>query len=122
MSNRLTVLYKMRARLADEIYREEAKAVYTPLRTEALIVKAAELYDVSFESVLSATRDANVVRARQAACWLLRGGGLSFPKIGAIVGRDHTTVMHACTKIDNDPAIRALLWPILAREATEVPA
>jgi chromosomal replication initiation ATPase DnaA len=114
--SRLDELYRMRASLAAEIYRLEAAQTVTPIRSGAILADAADLYGVGVEQVLSNSREDRVVKARQAACWLMRGFGLSFPRIGAIVGRDHTTVMHACTKIDNDPAIRAILWPILQRE------
>lgn len=36
-----------------------------------------------------------VAEARQALMWLLRLQGLSYPQIGALVDRHHTTVMHA---------------------------
>lgn len=110
---RLDVLYRMRSRVAEEIYLLEAAEFITPMRSGTIIGQAADLYGVGLEEVLSDSRDARVVKARQAACWLLRGYGLSFPRIATIVGRDHTTVMYAVRKVDADPSIRGLLWPLL---------
>ena len=113
--NRLDHLYRQRAELAAQIHAEETAQATTPISTGTILNEAAELYGVTIEQLLSNSREYRVVRARQAACWLLRGYGLSFPRIGAIVSRDHTTVMHACGRVDNDPAVRAMLWPILTR-------
>lgn len=83
----------------------------------AAIEDAARLYDVTLEDVLGQSRDRRIVKARQAAMWLLRQRDLSFPAIGAVMGRDHTTVMYACQRIDSDPAVRALLAPMLGKVA-----
>jgi chromosomal replication initiation ATPase DnaA len=110
---RLDELYRMRTRIAAEIdYYERAGLT----RTEHVIQSAANLYGVTAEAVLSPSRDAQDVRARQAACWLLRARGLTLPAIGRALGRDHTTVLYACNKIDADPARRALLYALLTRE------
>ena len=54
-----------------------------------------------------------MVKARQAACWILRTQEWSLPRIAAAMGRDHTTVLHACRQVDKRPATKALLWPIV---------
>lgn len=45
--------------------------------------------------VLARSRKRPVVAARRAVCVALRARGLSLPVIGALIGRDHTTVLHA---------------------------
>ena len=52
----------------------------------------------------SKSRVANIKNARQVAMYILsRELGMSTPKIAAEVGvKDHTTVMHACRKIENE--------------------
>lgn len=85
-------------------------------RNQSGVARAADFYGVSVSEVLSESREPLVVRARQAGMWLLRARGVSFTAIGRVFNRDHTTVMFACEKIDRDPALRALLWPLLERE------
>lgn len=43
-----------------------------------------------------------LARARQASCYGLRHSklGLSYSEIGAIMGRDRTTVLHGCNLVD----------------------
>lgn len=110
-SLRLDDLYAQRAAIAVEILREEGQI--SRADSTSTIASTARLYGVRPEEVASGSREAQVVKARQATCWLLREQGLSFPRIGAALGVHHTTVMHACAKIDGAPAVRAMLWPLL---------
>lgn len=67
------------------------------------IVKiASEEYDVSEEAIMSKRRTAQIALARQVAMYFTRElGGLSLSQIGArFGGRDHSTVLHACQKIE----------------------
>jgi chromosomal replication initiation ATPase DnaA len=52
--------------------------------------------------VLARDRHKTTAAARQCCMFVLRSQlGLSYPEIGRIIaGRDHTTAMHACRKID----------------------
>lgn len=60
---------------------------------------AGHLFDVDYDNIMSKRRDHTIVRARQAAmCALREVKGFSFPHIGRMFERDHTTVMHACEK------------------------
>jgi chromosomal replication initiator protein len=54
------------------------------------------------EEILGKSREQRLALPRQVAMYLLREEGkCSFPSIGEHVGgRDHTTAMHACTKIN----------------------
>lgn len=58
----------------------------------------------TFESMKGPSRKAGVVRARGLAMYLIRKWTQSsFQHIGELFGgRDHTTVMHACRKIEED--------------------
>ncbi|MNS82672.1 Chromosomal replication initiator protein DnaA [compost metagenome] len=53
---------------------------------------------------MSAKRSADITYPRQIAMYLCREvADLSYPKIGdSFGGRDHSTVMHACNKIDKE--------------------
>jgi chromosomal replication initiation ATPase DnaA len=49
-------------------------------------------------ALLGRCRTMSVGRARNALYAALRAAGLSYPEIGALLGRDHTTVMHGVRK------------------------
>jgi chromosomal replication initiation ATPase DnaA len=55
---------------------------------------------ISSEEILGRGRCAHVALARQYAMWKCREQGYSFPLIGRVFGRDHSTVMHGCRVID----------------------
>lgn len=66
-----------------------------------VVVSVAEFYDVSVEDLVGASRKKELVEPRQIAMFVMREElHSSFPAIGhELGGRDHTTAMHACTKI-----------------------
>lgn len=52
-------------------------------------------YGISHQKLMQPVRDQKLVHARQVAWFLLREHySLSFPAIGAMFGKDHTTIMH----------------------------
>ena len=62
----------------------------------------ADYYKIKVADMFSKKRTRNVARPRQMAMYLARElTDLSFPEIGqSFGGRDHTTVLHACGKIE----------------------
>ncbi len=64
----------------------------------------ARFFDVKMADFKSKSRSRDVTYPRQIAMYLCRDmTDLSLPKIGAVFGgRDHTTVMHACDKINEE--------------------
>ena len=62
----------------------------------------ADYYKIKVADMFSKKRTRNVARPRQMAMYLARElTDLSFPEIGqSFGGRDHTTVLHACSKIE----------------------
>lgn len=104
---RLERLRQMRD-LIDREIREEVERL-AAMGGDQIIARCCALYGAEVEMVLKGSRRRESIRARQAAAWLLRRNELSFPQIGRILGVDHTTVLHACRKIDASPATRALL-------------
>jgi hypothetical protein len=106
-------------RLRGEARAAEGVAM-TPATTEEqgrILVAVCQLAGISPRYLVSASK-ANAP-ARSVVCWLLRKRcRLSYPKIGEVVKRDHTTVMAACDRVDEalactsprgDQAIRASL-------------
>ena len=72
----------------------------------------AEYYHISMDDMCGKQRDKHIVMPRQVAMYLMRQETQSsLLEIGALFGgRDHSTVLHACEKIDRainlDPTLR----------------
>lgn len=64
----------------------------------------AQFYETDHNLVYDKTRRKEIVRIRQIVMYILREDfNISFPHIGReLGGRDHTTVIHSCTKIKNE--------------------
>jgi hypothetical protein len=72
-----------------------------PLSQE-IIDACCDAFAVSREEITSVRRLPRIVMARTVCGWLLRRHtAMSFPKIGMrLGGRDHSTIMHSCRRID----------------------
>jgi chromosomal replication initiator protein len=69
----------------------------------AIIKRVAAAFGVTERELLGASRLRGVLRPRQVAMYLVRElTGLSLPRIGAAFARDHTTVLHACRKVEEE--------------------
>ena len=77
------------------------KRVVTPERIAAAV---AEYYAVDVDALRGQKRDRAIVTPRQVAMYLMRAEtDVSLVRIGAeLGGRDHSTVLHACDKIDRE--------------------
>lgn len=64
----------------------------------------ANMYGISVVDLLGNSRSAKYVLPRHISMYILKNHyKLTYSKIGSILnGRDHTTVMNGCTKIEND--------------------
>ncbi len=69
-----------------------------------LLKRVANYYDITLEQLLGTKRNKELVHPRQISAYLLREElSFSFPKIGKeLGGKDHTTIMHACKKINKE--------------------
>lgn len=72
------------------------------LGTKQIIETISNYYNQSIDDICGKCRKKEIVRPRQVAMYLLRKeNSMSFPSIGDYFGgRDHTTAMHACEKIE----------------------
>lgn len=91
------------------------------------LATAGAVFGLSADELSGPDRSRHTVHARQVAAYLLRKGGLSFPAIGrALGGRDHTTVMHAvtrlCARMAESPALRATVEELADRVGAELTA
>lgn len=126
--NRLDELTALRDRIDQEIARERAyQRRIADLREQALgiaatedererrlLVAVATWYSVTIDQMLSTSRAREVVAARAVTSHLLREAGRSLPDIGALLGKDHTTVMHGCRRVAEDEALRTVADTIAA--------
>lgn len=81
----------------------------------AAAVRAAAIrFHVPEAAVLSGSRHRPVVDARAVACYVARIAGMSSTAIGSYVGRDHTTVLYACTRVGENPHLRAVAGDVFA--------
>lgn len=114
--DRLTQLRALRAAIDVEIeretrYQQRIRRIRTDIGlatsrrdwTRRTVEHAAAHFDVLADEVYSESRRPDVVRARQVAMWLLRESGRSFPEIGQALGRDHTTALWACKRVEKVP-------------------
>lgn len=79
--------------------------VFTPqeikVEMKDVLAAVAERYGLSTETLHGSGRARDVVLPRQIAMYLIRElTSHSLPEIGAFFGRDHSTVMHAISKIN----------------------
>jgi len=73
------------------------------LQPDDVLAEVSKTFGVSNDRILGRERTREVALPRQIAMYLMREeGGVSLPKIGEIIGgRDHTTVIYACDKVNN---------------------
>ncbi|HEY1190524.1 MAG TPA: helix-turn-helix domain-containing protein [Gemmata sp.] len=71
----------------------------------AIVERVAGAFGTSVKELLGPSRLREILRPRQVAMYLARElTGLSLPRLGAAFGRDHTTVLHACRKVESEIA------------------
>jgi len=80
---------------------EISKTIITP---ELVIKEVCKHYSVPKEDILGRKRTKDIVTPRQVLMYLMRHEiNLSFPEIGKEMGgKDHTTIMHGCNKIESE--------------------
>jgi len=85
-----------------------SNVLYNPKRRmvtpEKIAQAVSDYYGVDMETLKSQKRDRAIVMPRQIAMFLMRAEtDVSLLRIGAeLGGRDHSTVLHACDKIDRE--------------------
>jgi chromosomal replication initiation ATPase DnaA len=90
-----------------QAYREEIRSIpakvapvlLKPTNSRQLLLKTAEKFAVTPDLILSNRRDSHLVNARQVIVFVLRRQhGWSLTRIGHMLNRHHTTVLHAETQ------------------------
>lgn len=109
-SPRLRELLQLRQRLDWEIDEERTRLGFTMAeRTqERIIENAATLFVVSVDDIMGKSRAPRFADPRHIVMWMLRREGLSYPQIGRLFNRDHTTIMYGCRRVERMPALMAV--------------
>jgi chromosomal replication initiator protein len=114
LHNRTEVTAEMAAIMLAQVSAERAAEI-TAARIQSTV---AERLDLKVSELRSKSRQRAVAFARQVAMFLCRElTDASLPKIGRdFGGKDHSTVLHACTKIagleETDEDVARLLWQL----------
>jgi chromosomal replication initiator protein len=88
-----------------------------------IIGKVAAAFGVTAKELMGPSRLRRVLVPRQVAMFLAREAcGLSFPRLAAAFGRDHTTVLHAVRKVEAGLASDERLAAVVRRLRAEVAA
>lgn len=65
-----------------------------------IIARAADLFNVAPDRILSSSRHQRAVSARFAVATVLREQGLTLEEIGGVLDQDHTTIIYALKAAD----------------------
>lgn len=93
--------------MARVILKDMVKESVKIISVEMIQKEIADFYNVSVSELKAKKRNKNILLPRQMAMYLARQlTKLSLPEIGqAFGGKDHTTVLHSCKKIDQDMSL-----------------
>ena len=81
-----------------------------------IIQMVAGSYGVKYYDVLSSGRKQRHVIVRMVAMYMVRKiSGLSFPDIGRVFDRDHSTIINACQKIERESREKVEFRTMLAK-------
>ena len=120
--SRLDSLRNLQRQIEQEIERElkflerakrlsgDARAVITTRMdfSERTINLTAYHMGVTVADIKGNSRFRDVSQARHVAGWLLRESGHTLMEVGALLGgKDHTTVMHGCKRVEADEELMA---------------
>lgn len=68
-----------------------------------VVAEAAHALGTTTEALISDDRSRHVSMQRHIAMAAARRLGWSYPVIGRYFGKDHTSVLHACRRVEADP-------------------
>ena len=90
-------------RLAERVIKRAVKIDDEPLTIDDILDKVCSHYNVTTTAVNSRSRKKDIVMARQVSMYMAQKyTKMPASRIGKLVGnRDHSTVIHSCTKIED---------------------
>jgi len=92
--------------MAKHILKDMVQETRQTIDVNSILKTVAEHFHVAIQDIKGNRRSRNIIQPRQIAMFLTRKlTSLSLPEIGsAFGGKDHTTVLHSCKKIEQDIA------------------
>lgn len=106
--NKVLAIHKLNNKFNEEklpaILSEFTKTPFSIITPMQIFKNVSDFYEIKIDDLYDKSRKKNLVKPRQIAMYLLREElGYSYSNIGEKLGkRDHTTVIHACGKINNE--------------------
>ena len=93
---------KIDMEFAESILKRSVKMDDHPLTVDEIVEKVCDYYHVSAEEVGGKSRKRNLVVARQVSMYLAqKHTRMPAARIGKLIaGRDHSTVLHSCEKVE----------------------
>ena len=90
--------------MAKIVLKDMVSTTVKTISIEMIQKAVAEFFNISSNDLKAKSRSRNILRPRQIAMYLSRRlTNLSLPEIGkSFSGKDHTTVLHSCKKIEGD--------------------
>ena len=90
-------------RLAERVIKRAVKIDDEPLTIDDILDKVCSHYNVTMTAVNSRSRKKDIVMARQVSMYMAQKyTKMPASRIGKLVGnRDHSTVIHSCSKIED---------------------
>lgn len=76
---------------------------------------AASAFGVDLADVMGTVRRREVLDARAVAYYAAYLVGQNYSQIGRSMGRDHTSVMHGCARVGENPRLRTLAHRVAER-------
>jgi len=97
--NNAPVDLAMSEKILKDFFKSDVKMIYP----KDVIDIVCDFYNITEEDIKGRNRAREISYPRQIAMYIMREvTDYSLPKIGSLFGgRDHTTVMHACEKVNN---------------------
>ena len=90
-------------RLAERVIKRAVKVDNHPLTVDDILEKVCNHFNASQQNVFSRSRKRDYVLVRQVSMYLAQKyTKMPASRIGQLIGnRDHSTVIHSCTSIEN---------------------
>ena len=68
------------------------------LEKDKIIKQILSKYDVSIDEILTKSRKKNIINCKVDICHHLRSSGMTYSKIGSLLGMNHSSIVHLLTK------------------------
>jgi chromosomal replication initiator protein len=83
-------------------------------KADGIILMVAIHTGIPYDAIKGSDKHRSVVRARQVAMSAVRARlGLSYPELGMVFGKDHTTVMNGVKRVRMSEELSATLATVL---------